>query len=174
MLAENQGDIDLAASYHSDLAILYDITGQYLRCIDHTTIALSQHEYLRSSSELITDLVLLASAHVSKKDMEKGTEFALRALEEIRASTNNISGWQQRDYWRLYKIMQQLQFEDAALWLLQTAHDAIVRHSLKISDEEMRNSFLIDVPYNYEIIQEAKSRILYSALNEKRSFASRK
>ncbi|MBV7330101.1 tetratricopeptide repeat protein [Chloroflexi bacterium TSY] len=154
-IARSQKDKNLEALYLSDLAqIEFDIQS-YPEAIDYSRKALCLFRKMDLDVLTTSDLTLLSLAYLGMGKHIQAAQSARQALDILNKSNGEEQDYPQRDYFRCYKVFSTLNQSQQARSALQFAYGLLTKKAEKISDLAMRHSFLQNVSFNREILQEA-------------------
>jgi hypothetical protein len=95
----------------------------------------------------------LARAHLALGDPATALDYARQALSILHECGGQGPEYPQHDYLTCYQVLAAAQEEDKAREALLSAYDLLAAQSQRISDADLRRSFLERVPQNRAIVE---------------------
>ncbi len=151
--ARSHGDIHLEASCLNDLALLNLYQQCHNEAIEQAQISLEKFQSLKLELSTTSNLAVIASAQLALGNCTEALATVGKALHILDNHAGEGADFAQRDYWMCYQVLQVLGETSLATHALSSAYHLLVQQSQKISDLEMRKSYLENVEYNRNILQ---------------------
>ncbi|GIV98024.1 MAG: adenylyl cyclase [Herpetosiphonaceae bacterium] len=157
-LAIGQAQFDrYAVSYFlSHLAVISLLAGRPEQAIERANAALALRREIDLRLWTTADLSTLAAAYLVLGHLDQALQLAAEALTILNECGGEGPEFPHRDYFICYQVLAAAAKVDEAREVLQSAYTLIQGRAEKIADPALRDSFLMHVPINQQIIQEAK------------------
>jgi adenylate cyclase len=155
-IAQKHADQYVASAMFSHLGIVSLLAGQYEPAIECANIALTMRRDLDLRVWTTADLATLALAHLSLNDTAAALDYAQQALEILDECQGEGPEFPHRDYFACYQLLSACGQTEAAYSALHSAYKRIMTRAENITDPALRQSFLENVPINWQIVQEAR------------------
>jgi adenylate cyclase len=152
-LAVAQGDRNLQAIYHTDLALTLLQAGTHQLAHDEAALARQQFIELGLESSTTPNLATMAAAHLVLNNREEARTCALTCLELLAGEAGETADFPQRDTILCAQVLQQLGEDGLARQSTLRARHLLDAKAARISDTEMRASYLHNVWFNRLIVQ---------------------
>ena len=156
LIAQSQGNRYLEALYLSELASIDMETGSYKSAIERTQRALEIKNERGDSLASISELSRLSLIHLNLNDSQQAITLARQAIDILATCDGKGIHPYQRDYYLCYQVFAKLSDAESAAQALQSAYALMMEKASKITDPNMRHSFLTNVPFNRDILVEAE------------------
>ncbi len=156
-LAQEQGDKDLQAMCLSHLALVSLRAGEFNQAIVRAGAALRLRNEIGLHLLTTIDLTTLAEAHLALSRLDRALDYARQALAILEGCGGVGPEFPQRDYFICYQVLSAAGQAKAARTALQCAYNLVMAHAEKITDPDLRRSFL-GKPDNRDIVQEYARR----------------
>jgi len=155
-MAETSGDAYLIALYLGELATI-DLENQHFeRSVERSRKNINFYSEQNSLSSATDDITRLATIFSRMKNLENAVQYAEEAMRVLDENQGEGVDYPHRDYFRCYKVFSEYDKPELATEALLSAYRLLQEKAEKISDTEMRHSFLHNVSFNAEIQQEAE------------------
>ncbi|MFN8446772.1 MAG: tetratricopeptide repeat protein [Caldilineaceae bacterium] len=156
-LAQIQGDIQLEAICLNDLALLDLQRQEFQESVAKAQRSIAKYHAIGLESSTTSDLTILASAYLALHDDSEALGYATEAMRLLDIYREDNLNFPQRDYWFCFQVFQALHKPEQAIQALNFAVRLLQEQALKISNGDMRRSFIENVPYHREILQAAQT-----------------
>jgi tetratricopeptide (TPR) repeat protein len=150
--AEEHEDIYSEASCLNDLALLNLSRQAYQEAIEQAQTSLGKFRQLEMESATASNLAVIATAQIAQGNQLAAQITVHRALSILNHHAGKGLDFAQRDYWMCYQVLQALGEAGDATHALTSAHRLLLQQAQKISDVDMRRSYLENVPFNQSIL----------------------
>lgn len=154
--AVQRDDRHLEAICHSDLALLLMGQGEPVRAKERAQRAIDLYSAIGTPASATGDYTTVARAALALGETAEAgrqTETAMALLEQHR---ENGADFPHRDYWHCAQIFRALGRPGEAEAAMRLARQLLAERAERISDAQMRASYLMNVPNNREIWQRLK------------------
>ena len=158
VLAQKQDDRYLTSYYLTHLGIVNLRAGDLDQAVDCASEALTMRRELDLVLWTTADLTTLAAAQLATGDTAQALDYVCKALDILDGCGGEGPESPQRDYYTCYQVLTAIGNRDYARGALQSAYDLVTARADKISDPDLRQSFLARVPINREIVREYVKR----------------
>jgi class 3 adenylate cyclase/predicted ATPase len=158
-LAEAQNDRHLLSLCLSHLANISLLAGLPDQAKTQATQALEMRREMNLMLWATADLATLARAHLALGDTATALDYARQALSILHECGGQGPEYPQHDYFTCYQVLAAAQKRDKAREALQSAYDLLEAQANRISDEDLRRSFLEQVPQNRAIVEAYQDEI---------------
>jgi adenylate cyclase len=132
------GHLEQAIEQAQDALVLWHTLGLRLRMTD--------------------DLATLAAAHLAADNVAEALTYAEQFLALLEECGGEGPEFPQRDYYIGYRVLTSAGSEERADVALRSAHNLVITRAGKITDPDLRQSFLEQVSVNREIVTEYRKR----------------
>ncbi|MEZ4709623.1 MAG: tetratricopeptide repeat protein [Caldilineaceae bacterium] len=152
-LAQTLGNEHLEAICLGDVALLYLQQNKMNQAIEYAQDSLKKFRLLNLDESVPSVLLIIAMANLflsNRQEAETNLNEALRILRDANAEELDFP---HRDYWMCSQIFRQLDNEKMAVQFLHSAYTLLIQQANRITDPEMRRSFLENVPHNRVILK---------------------
>jgi len=155
-MADASGDRLLEALYVGELAMI-DFENQNFDSAVKRSMRNVEYHFEQDSAVSVTDdLTRLAIVHQQFGEPNIAIQYAEQAIQILDDCKGEGPDYPHRDYFRCYQVFSANKQMEKAGRLLKTACRILQDKVNKISDEDMRRSFLENVSFNAEIQKEAE------------------
>ena len=178
LVARDRGDLDVAerllsaglsiAQTQSDQYLVPYFVGQlgavslrahnWVRARQRAGDALAMRRRADRSLETTGDLATLAFACLVDGETSMARENVEQALAILDESRGEGAEEPQRDYYVCSQVLSRIGDVEGARRALRSAYDLIIARADRISDSEIRDSFLQRVPINRQIVEQARKQ----------------
>jgi adenylate cyclase len=155
-IAQKHADQYVASQMLSNLGIVSLLAGQYEVAVERANQALTMRRELDLHVWTTADLATLASACLALKDTTMASDYAQQALNILDECQGEGPESPHRDYFVCYQTLWACGYAEAAQNALRSAYKRIMTRAENITDPSLRQSFLENVPINWQIVQEAR------------------
>jgi predicted ATPase/class 3 adenylate cyclase len=153
-LAQAQDDKYLLALFLNYLATVSFLSNQMTQAITYASNALALRRELELQYNEPDDMVVIASAYRALGDMPQALSYAQQALTILDKCEGEGPEFPQRDYFLCYQVLAAVEDTATAHHALTAAYQLVMKRSDKITDPDLRRSFLEQVSINREIREE--------------------
>lgn len=153
-LAKSQDDKDLIAWFLSYLASVSLATGQAEYAIEQARESVELHRELDVTVSTTAALATLAAAHLALHNESQALECAQQTLAILDTCGGEGPECPQRDYLICSRVLMALGKNAQTRAALQSAYEIVMARANKISDPDLRQSFLERVTINRQIVEE--------------------
>lgn len=129
--------------------------GNIKQAIEQAQTALSFRQEKNMRLNMTDDLATLAAAYLAADQLELALGYAQQALAILAECGGEGPETPQRDYFICYRVLTTAGRTEAARAALQSAYNIVLARAKKISDPNLRQSFLERVAINRQIGAEA-------------------
>ncbi len=155
-IAQKHADQYMASAVISHLGIVSLLAGQYESAIKRAKTALTMRQDLDLRVWMTADLATLALAHLALQDTAVALDCAQQALSILDECQGEGPESPHRDYFVCYQVLSACGYTEAAHNALRLAYNRITTRAEKITNQALRQSFLKNVPINWQVVQEAR------------------
>lgn len=152
-MATHQGDRLAEAVYLGDLAIVSVKTRHFKAAIKQAQASLELFRVLDLISSTTANLAILSLAYHNLGDKKLAMDYAQDAFHILENNDIEKPDFPQREYWICSQIFRQNNALHLAQRALQSAYTLVIEQANQISNLEMKQSFLENVPHNREILE---------------------
>ncbi|MCC6271131.1 MAG: tetratricopeptide repeat protein, partial [Microbacteriaceae bacterium] len=152
-LAQTQGDTHLEAIYLNDLALVSLRMQKFDEAFERAQLSLEKFQALQLNLSITSDLSIMATAQLAMKNRSAALTIVANNLQILDNCDGEGPDFPQRDYLMCYQVLQALGETTQASHALKAAHRLLMRQAERISDLDMRRSYLENVAYNHSILQ---------------------
>ncbi|MEZ4731340.1 MAG: tetratricopeptide repeat protein [Caldilineaceae bacterium] len=152
-LAQTQGDAHLEAIYLNDLALVSLREHKFGEALERAQASVRIFQIQQLELSTTSDLSIIAIAQLALQNEGKALEAVRKALNILDECDGEGPDFPQRDYWLCYQVLQALEEKPLAAHALASAHRLLMRQAERISDPDMRRSYLDNVAFNRSILQ---------------------
>jgi predicted ATPase/class 3 adenylate cyclase len=152
-LSEEQGDRFAVSLFLNHLSIVALMAGKPREAVELASQALSMRQAMDLRLWTTADLTTLAAAHLELGEMAKALDYAYQALTILDECKGQGPEYPERDYFVCYQVLSAAGQTEAARAALQSAYNLVMLTADKITDSDMRQSFLMRVEINRKIVQ---------------------
>jgi len=156
-LAQAQADRQLVSICLSHLSLVSLQAGRLEQALERANAALTLRREMGLRLWTTIDLTTLAQAHWLSGDMDKALDYARQALAILDECGGVGPEFPQRDYFICSQVLSAAGQDEAACTALQSACNLVMARVEKITDPDLRRSFL-EKPDSREILQEYVKR----------------
>ena len=153
LLAQKQGDVNLEAIYYNDLAINYLHLQKFEMAIQCAQRSVEKFLSLGLKLSITSNLTTMASASLELGDTTAARTYIDETLSILNACAGDGPDFPQRDYWICYQILQYMGETMRAQAALTSAYRLLMQQAERISDLNMRASYLENVSFNRSIME---------------------
>lgn len=151
-LAQAQDDRYLASNFLSHLGLVNLLADKLDQAIERANAALT----MRRETDLLlwatADLATLSAAHLASGEKDKALDYAKQAMAILDECGGEGPEFPHRDYFLCYQVLSAIGQEEIARAALQSAYDLVTARAKKITDPDLRQSFLENGVRNREIV----------------------
>jgi len=155
-MAQDSGDTFLEALYLGELAAINLENQRLPNAIEYSLKNLAFYAEQDSPPSVIDDITRLAIIYSQSERRTSAMQYAEQAMQLLDECEGEGVDYPHRDYFRCYKVFSLHGDTEQAMQALKSADRLLQEKAAKISDAEMRRSFLENVSFNAEILQEAE------------------
>lgn len=155
-IAKAQNDKVLEGTCLSDLAILYYQMQDYESSLQYSLQSLKINQQRNDISQ-VPDLTRIAITYLEAGQKPKSEEYINQALRILKNSESWELDYPHREYFHCYQILKVLGKYESAVEMIRAAYNILNTKANKISDLDIRDSFLKNVSFNQKILVEARS-----------------
>ena len=153
LMAQKQGDVNLEAIYYNDLAIICLYSHKFEMAIQYAQRSVEKFLSLGLKLSITSNLTTMASASLELGDTTSARNYVDETLGILNACEGDGPDFPQRDYWICYQILQYMGETMRAQDALTSAYRLLMQQAERISDLNMRASYLENVSFNRSIIE---------------------
>ncbi|MFN8494255.1 MAG: tetratricopeptide repeat protein [Caldilineaceae bacterium] len=150
-----QGDVYAEATYYNDLAMVSLHTKRFEDSIQRSNISLEKFRLLNLLLSTTTNLAILASSYLALGNKPKALICSQEALKILDECSGQGLDYPHRDYWMCYQVLQAVGEMVLANHALTSAYHLLMQQAQRISELQMRQSYLENVPFNRSILRAA-------------------
>jgi tetratricopeptide (TPR) repeat protein len=158
--AQAQGDAHLEAICLNDLALLNLRRQHFVQVIEQAQASLVIFRALNLELSTTSDLATLAVAQLALGNRTEALSLARETLQILDMCNGEGPDFPQRDYWMCYEVLQSLGESVLARHALESAHRLLAERTQRISDPNMRVSFLDNISIHRRIVHAGKQLAL--------------
>jgi len=151
-MALEQEDLQLAAIYQSDLALALHIAGEQNRALQSIDEAERTYRSIAQEKELTTVLPTRARILLAMGERADALVAAHAAIALLDAATSEPPEFAHRDYHYSGMVLAVCGEEAAALRAFAAAKHLLLHRAEQITSDNLRESFLHNVPHNRAIL----------------------
>ena len=152
-LAQMQGEVLLEAICLNDLALTNLLGISFSQALEQARTSLEKFRLLQLELSTTSDLAIIATAQLALNQPTEAFATACQALEILDNCAGEGPDFPHRDYWMCYQVFQTLGEKLRAAQALTSAHRLLIQQSQRISNLEMRRSYLENVTFNRSILE---------------------
>jgi tetratricopeptide (TPR) repeat protein len=152
----------LESAFLSYLSTINLQLGRLPRAVDQASAALTLRQALDLRLYITDDLATLAATHLAAGQVAEALIYAEQTLAFLAECGGEGPEFPQRDYFIGYQVLTAAGQAERAKAILQAAYQLVLARAEKITDPDLRQSFLEQVAVNREIVAEY-ARILGAA-----------
>lgn len=152
-LAQTQGDTHLEAIYLNDLALVSLHTQKFEDAFERAQLSLEKFQALQLNLSITSNLSIMAQAQLAMNNPAAALTIVINNLQILDNCAGEGPDFPQRDYLMCYQVLQALDKTTQASNALEAAYRLLMRQAERISDLDMRRSYLENVTYNRNILQ---------------------
>jgi adenylate cyclase len=156
-LAQKQDDKRLVSSFLSYMSMASLRAGRLEQAVERATKALTLRQELDMRWNTADNLATIAAARLATGDNKQALGHAEEALIILGECGGEGPEFPQRDYFLCYQVLKATGQKEAARVALQSAYSLVTVRTDKITDPDLRHSFLEKVSVNQEIVQEHRN-----------------
>jgi tetratricopeptide (TPR) repeat protein len=153
-LAQDQDDKYLIALFLNYLSTVSLLSGKISQAITYASQALALRRELELRFNESDDMVILSAAYHQLGDMSQALHYAQQALAILDECEGEGPEFPQRDYFLCYQVFAAVDNTTTARYALESAYRLVMARAEKITDPELRRSFLERVTINRQIVAE--------------------
>lgn len=146
---ENQDQIAFFLTY---LALLHWATGTLEQAQTYAAQALAIRQRLALRIRTADNLALLAAIHLARQEVTLAAPYVQQALVILDACQGVGPEFPQQDYFICYQVLLAQGQREQAYRALRAAYGLVMGRAQKISDADLRHSFIEQVTMNREIL----------------------
>lgn len=156
-LAETQNDKGMLSYCLRWLGIVYLDLGQAALAVEVACEAFILRREIGMLTWAIADVATLAAAYLALEQRDLALTYANQTMLLLAQSDLGEPEAPQRDYFRCYQVYAALGQRELARDALKSAYTIVCDRAGRMNDAMLRQSFLIQVPINHAIVQEAQA-----------------
>ena len=156
-IARKQDDKYAASYFLSHLARVNLAAGRHNKAVKSAEQALAMRREIGLSLWITADLATLAEAALERGQETRALDYAQQALTILDDCAGEGPEMPQRDYFVCYHVLNALGRQEQAARALEAAYQLVIQRGEKITDDDLRLSYLQDVPINDQIIFESSA-----------------
>jgi len=153
-LAQDQDDKYLIALFLNYLSTVSLLSGKMTQAITYASQALALRRELELRFNESDDMVILSAAYHQLGDMSQALHYAQQALAILDECEGEGPEFPQRDYFLCYQVFAAVEEMATARHALEAAYRLVMSRADKITDPDLRRSFLERVTINRQIVAE--------------------
>jgi class 3 adenylate cyclase/tetratricopeptide (TPR) repeat protein len=153
-LARKQDDRYMVSYYLSHLATVSLGAKRLDQAVEHANTALAMRQELALTLWTTADLTTLAAVRLATGDTAQALDYVCKALDILDECGGEGPESPQQDYFACYQVLTAIGNREDAHAALESAYDLVMARADKITDPDLRQSFLTRVPVNREIVRE--------------------
>jgi tetratricopeptide (TPR) repeat protein len=151
-LARSQEDKDLEAGFLSYCAMVSLQDGRYMQAISMAETACTLYQELELPHNTTITLSTIAAAYLALGDVSQALAYAHQTLAILDECEGGGPEFPQRDYFLCYQVFAAVDEMTTARHALEAAYRLVMTRAEKITDPELRRSFLERVTINHQIV----------------------
>jgi tetratricopeptide (TPR) repeat protein len=151
-IVRQQEALDQIGVFHSYLGIAYWKQQRAKEALRHALEALTIRRELDLRPFEADDLSVIAAIHLAQNAKDDAVHFAQQALAILDECEGEGPEFPQRDYFLCYQVFAAVDNTTTARHALESAYRLVMARADKITDPELRRSFLERVTINRQIV----------------------
>ena len=151
-LAQSHNERYLESIFLNYLSTVSLLSEKYGKAITQANSALKIRKTLKLHIASADDLSTLAAAYLATPDLAASLDYVEQTLAILDECNGEGPEFPQRDYFISFQVFKAAQQEQHANAALKSAYELVMKRANKITDDELRQSFLENVAVNREIV----------------------
>jgi class 3 adenylate cyclase/tetratricopeptide (TPR) repeat protein len=151
-LAQAMKNKRLVAAFLSYLSTVSLATSRLELAMEQASVALNLRQGLGLRLHTTYDLTTLAAIHLAMSEISQAMDYTEQVLSILEECGGEGPEFPERDYWISYQVLAAAGQAERAKTVLKSAYHLVMSRAERITDLDLRHSFLERVEVNREIV----------------------